>query len=311
MSTSAEIKSTLESLAERQAILSHINSVDQQIAEADKTIDELDKVLAKELKDFEKLQSMSIKGLFYKVLGNKEEQLEKERQEYLKANLQFKEAKESLELLEYERELMVKKVEDVEALKAHLAKLKSKREAEIMASNGEDKAVLVSLLSEMDDGHYLQKEISEAYKAGELAFKSLQTVISHLNQAIKWGQWDMMNNRGHYYDHMKNNAMDQAVQTSYRANQQLRLFQNELADIGMRRTDLELKVGNNGQFMDIFFDNLISDWIIQSKIKNAKASVAATTDKTKMIMASLEHEAKKIEGRLAQLAEQKDQLLSK
>ncbi len=51
----------------------------------------VDNKLEKEYKDIEKLENLSIKGLFYKILGSKEEQIERERQDYLQIVLKQKE----------------------------------------------------------------------------------------------------------------------------------------------------------------------------------------------------------------------------
>ena len=68
--------------AERQ-----MQKVQQQLEFSYRQLEHLAKTLDKEYADVEKLEKMSIKGVFYKVLGDKEAQLEKERQEYLQAVL--------------------------------------------------------------------------------------------------------------------------------------------------------------------------------------------------------------------------------
>ena len=45
--------------------------------------------MRKEFEDIENLEKLGMKALFYKVLGSQEEQLEKERQEYLQASLKY------------------------------------------------------------------------------------------------------------------------------------------------------------------------------------------------------------------------------
>lgn len=310
MSTLDQIKETIEELATLKNVQSHLKSLLDQIKEAEDRLVTLDKAVEKQLKEFEELQQLSIKGLFYKVLGSKEEQLAKERQEYLKLNLEFKEAKESLELLEYEKRVIEKKVGDIEALKARLEALKTKREEEILLNQGPVQTALKKIYEKQDQIDFLHKEIAEAIQAGLRAEEDTRQVLMHLDNAIKWGQWDMMNSKSRYYDHMKHSAVDRAMDTAYRAKQNLRVFQQELSDIDDTDYDLHIDVAESGRFMDIFFDNLISDWIIQNKIKNVKSNVSAVYDKVRLILATLENDVKKLNEDRKSLEVQKDQLLT-
>ena len=310
MSTLEQIKQVIEELASLKNIQSHLKALHDQIKEEETRLLELDKAVDQQLKDFESLQKLSVKGLFYKVLGNKEEQLEKERQEYLKVNLEYKDAKESLELLEYEKGVIEQKVGDIEALKSRLEALKKKREEEILLNPGPVQTALKKLYDQMDQINFLQKEISEAIQAGVRAEQETGQVLSHLNNAIKWGQWDMMNSKSRYYDHMKHSAVDRAMDTAYRAKKSLRVFQQELKDIDDTDYDLHIDVEESGRFMDIFFDNLISDWIVQNKIKNVKSNVSAVHDKVRLILATLENDVNKLNQDRNSIENQKDELLT-
>jgi len=55
----------------------------------------------------------------------------------------------------------------------------------------------------------------------------------------------------------------------------LERFQEELADAGVR-LNLALEIDGFSKFADFFFDGIISDWIVQSKIQNASSVCSAT-----------------------------------
>jgi len=61
--------------------------------------------------------------------------------------------------------------------------------------------------------------------------------------------------------------------------------------------------------MDIFFDNLISDWVIQRKIKNAINNVDSTFDKTRRYVLVIEKEMATLQGNMKSLQERIDDVL--
>ena len=61
------------------------------------------------------------------------------------------------------------------------------------------------------------------------------------------------------------------------------------------QTKLYIKLDGFGRFIHIFFDNLISDWVIQRKIKNALNNVESTFDKTRRYVLVIEKEKSNME----------------
>jgi hypothetical protein len=72
----------------------------------------------------EELEKMSITSVFYKVLGSQDEQLEKERQEYLTVSIKHKETKIDIEILEYEYKIINSKVQEIGGLETKIEQLK-------------------------------------------------------------------------------------------------------------------------------------------------------------------------------------------
>ena len=59
------------------------------------------------------------------------------------------------------------------------------------------------------------------------------------------------------------------------------------------------------RFIDVFFDNLITDWIIQQKIYNALNNSLNTRDKVTRMVKLLESEKPKVDKAIADLNETK------
>ena len=310
MTVQQQIKDTIEQIVALEKVEKHLFESKKSLKQEQDKLKELGKILDKELRDFEKMQELSIKGLFHKILGNKEEQLEIERQEYLKAHLEYKAAEESIHLLEYELSVLVGKTEQLPALAKHLTSLKRSREQEILRLGGEAKTKLLVIFGKMDQTLQYAKEVGEAHLAGEESLRSLDTVLKHLGNALRWANMDMMQGRrNRSYDYHKRSAIDHAMQAANQARRSLDRFAQELSDIKVALGNYDLNIGDWGRFTNLFFDNMITDWIVQNQISNTKNAVSGVADKVRRILQTLAHEQQKINNQMRELELAKDQIL--
>lgn len=309
MTTAEKIKKTIEEIGKMKTALQHQAEVRAELAELENALDKMEYQLDKELEDVEKLESLGVKSIFYKVLGSREEQLEKERQEYLALTMKHKELKQSIKITKYELDIISKKIVGFERLKEDLEGLKKVRYREILQFDEKYKDRLVHINEQKDEINYTLTEMREARSAGIESLKYVQIVSKHLKDAANWGQWDMYKNNRHY-DYMKHTSIDKAMDAAYRAKHFLKIFKNELKDIGMNGNDIVLQVDSFSKFTDIFLDNLISDWIIQRKINNVAASVNGVHDKVSRICQSIERNESELKANHAKLEAEMDQILT-
>ena len=184
------------------------------------------------------------------------------------------------------------------------------REREILQNPSHLRNQLVDIHNQMDQARRYSTELTEAFKAGDIAMKSIINVINHLQNAKKWGNWDQMSKGGGYYDRRKYGAIDRAVNEAYRSKQLLHVFANELDDVGINLGQIDMNIESFGGFLDQLFDNLITDWIVQNKIANALRNSQNTHDRVLRILQTLEADIKKHTDLLAVLQDNKDQLLT-
>lgn len=310
-SIQSEIKEVLEDFTSLSNVKSHVDEIEIQLRDAYKKIKVLDKKVEKELRDIEELEKIGIKSLFHKTLGDKDKQLEKERQEYLEISLKYNEYKKSVELMEFERDLLAKKLNNLDPLKRKLEDLKNQRLTEILrSSNSTIKTELQELLHKTDVSLALNKELEEAILEGEKSIKLISVVSSYLTKAGEWGRWDMYgdNRRAAY---LRKQAIDKARRNLSQAQHQLNLFARELKDLGENNITFNLDLIHFNKFTDFFFDNLISDWIIQQRIKSTLNSIESTKDYAKRILLSLIQEKESNNSRLVELNKSKDSILTK
>ena len=109
---------------------------------------------------------------------------------------------------------------------------------------------------------------------------------------------------------MKHASIDHAKDLSYNAQHMLARFQRDLEQIyGGARLNFNLQMESFSRFTDIFFDNLISDWIVQRKIQNALNNVLNVRDQIVRILQSLSAEITKAEEKASSLEQQRKQII--
>ncbi len=285
-----QIKDTIEEYESLKNVESHILEIDQNLKSSFARLKELEKTLDKELDDIEKLEGISVKSLFYKTLGNKEDQMDKERQEYLAISLKYKEVKQSIELLEFERELLNKKLNSLPKLKDKLESLKKQREEEILNSPQISlRNEFQEIIRKLDISIMLNKELNEAIEEGEKAVKLLTVVISYLKKAGKWGKWERSRKK-RSGDYLKHQTIDKALKSLPKTQHQLNIFTRELKDLGDNKIEFKLDLVQFNKFTDFFFDNLISDWIVQQRIKSTLNNIESTKSHVQKILLNLKQE---------------------
>ncbi len=116
-----------------------------------------------------------------------------------------------------------------------------------------------------------EKERQEAIRAGERALDSLRSAQKHLNSARNWGMYDMFGG-GFISTMIKHSKMDDAKADMEQARYDLRSFSRELQDVE-RNIDLDIETGDFLSFADWFFDGFAADFMMQSRINQARQKV--------------------------------------
>ncbi len=305
-----ELKETLEKFREHDKVNKHLDQLNTRLATEYKNLEKLAKVLDKEQADVDKLEKMSLKGVFYKILGSKEEQLEKERQEYLQVSLKYNELVKGVELLEFEQKILDEKITKFAGIEAKLKKLMSKREKQLKSGNSVRGNKLLSVIQQIEQLQKTNFEIQQAIQAGMASLQVLTEIANYLRTARQWGQWDVVGRRGSMSSYVKHSNIDKARARLAKGQNLLWRFEQELNDV-FDTTDLNLRINveSFNSFIDIFFDNLISDWIIQKRIRNSYNNIVSVHDKVTRIVQNLQTRIGQDEQRLESFEEQRTSIL--
>lgn len=117
----------------------------------------------------------------------------------------------------------------------------------------------------------MRREMNEAIQAGERALSSLRTAQSQLNSARSWGIFDIFGG-GVFSSAIKHSKINDASRYMEDAKRDLLIFQRELKDVNIP-LNLRMEVGSFLSFADFFFDGFIADYLVQSKISEAREQV--------------------------------------
>lgn len=131
----------------------------------------------------------------------------------------------------------------------------------------------------------MRREMKEAMEAGERALSTLRYAQEKLNSAGNWGIFDMFGG-GLFSTIMKRSKMDEAQNLMESAKMDLQRFQKELRDVHIP-FDLKMEVSSFLSFADFFFDGFVADYLVQSKISDAKTQVADAIYKVEQILNEL------------------------
>ena len=134
----------------------------------------------------------------------------------------------------------------------------------------------------------MRREMQEAIIAGERALSSLRSAHEKLNSAGNWGLFDMFGG-GLFSTIMKRSKMSDAQNLMEIAKSDLLRFQRELKDVNIP-LDLRMEVGSFLSFADFLFDGFVADYLVQTKISDAKTQVSDAIYKVERILNELKRQ---------------------
>jgi len=296
-----ELQVAYENMMRKQKIEIHLLNLERRIKAYEKEAARLLRLVDLEEENYHKLEKLNLRALFFKVLGTKEKELEKERQDYLMSFLKYQSSVKNLESLRFEKEVLTKQLSSLhnaeKIFNTKFAKKGNQLEANLSTKNKQKlKAVDLRLLN-----HEARiKELREAVKAGKKAETTLMRLIHDLSNITQWGNSnivrrnDRIRGRGQHSSPTKRRFVNQSKKDAQKANILLEHFETEIQDIQKHfKIDYRNYIKSFEDFLDIFYDNLITDWIVKKNLKNSTFAIQTVHDKVSRIMAMLNKEIDK------------------
>jgi len=303
-----KLKEKIQEAETIRKIKSHTAQLQTRLVEEDKALAVMEQTLAKEQRDVETLEKEGLTTMFHKFLGDREDKLQKERQDYLTAALRYNELYKSVELIRFELNLLTKKVQNLGIVETEIAALIKQREAEIMQYEPAIAAQLTSLHEQVDKLHKFEVEVDEALRAGNDALDKVRKTEYYLNE----GQFPdkQMWGGGSQSRIINRQAVDYARDMAYQSKQALIKLGNEYRDVYPEQPFLvNMELEDFGRFAEFFMNNLITDWIIRQKVGKSLITVRNTRFQVEHFVQQLNQEKFTITKKLEELERQRKEMI--
>ncbi|MBN2028902.1 hypothetical protein JW824_01545 [bacterium] len=255
----------------------------------------LTSVLNKENQDVKKLEGLTITALFHQILGTKEDKLDKERQEVIAAKLKVDSCKNTISSIEREIISFNNKIQTYGNIESEYKALFKEKETKIIQKKDRQMIDLTEKLADLKSDH---KETKEAILAGNDVLNELEKILSSLRSAGNWGTFDLLGG-GLIATAVKHSKIDRAKQSVEHAQYLLHRFHEELSDIQIEpQSDIGIEMGSFTTFADYFFDGLIFDWAVQSKIHRSLENTKAMQKDVNEVIQRLKDKLKTIQNQI-------------
>ena len=291
-----EIEALLKDYTHPDSIYKKIDGTKTMLQNARYELKKLEGIMEKEQLDVEKMSQTSLKTLFYKCLGTHDKQVAKEKEEALAAVLKYESCKKSVDELTDKLSQLTNRHYEMSKVQDKLDALYEEKRRVMASFNMPEYAKIGQLEKEISFIRREIKELKEAITPGNMA---MNEAIELLDSAGDWGTWDLLGG-GLIADMMKHDKIDKAKQAILNAQTYVQRLQVELQDVNMS-LDGSIQITGGAVFADFFFDGLIADWYMQSKISQSRENVVATCGKIRKIVSTLStqlnHKEKDLEAK--------------
>ncbi len=304
MALQDELRQALEENQSMTLALRHFEKLQARLLGSYVELEELEDELQNNYQFIQQLENFTLRGLFLKVLGDEEEQLAQERQAYLEKVLHYRDLKKSIELMEFEEEVLGQKVALADQVRLKLNALIKTRESSLMRTDPGARTRIQRIYDHIDRRERQKAQIQQIINLGYQLTTKLDRMVEYLSGTRNWGKWSKLFSRGNPTN------IDRAQEVFYQAKQLVFQLEEALDEYNDKRTaGNSYTLSLSRELARLYFESLISDWVIQGKIRNALSHVRSIRDRAQLIILSLKRERKGLDREIRALDEEKRALV--
>ncbi|NRB49129.1 MAG: hypothetical protein HRU41_15750 [Saprospiraceae bacterium] len=288
----------------KQKIKTHLQHLHVIIGQKEEELVEVTTLLDQEQEDLDALEGKNIYSIFQYLLGNKQQELEKAKQEYLAAYVKYNALISNLEDLREERAVLEKSYSSLHAIDEQFETL-MKEKMSLLNQGKKLPAGFDKLTEKIANYRSKIRELEQTIKKGISAKKYLHKVMLGLQQIEHWGNVPPLEVPSRI-----DKKVERINKDIYVANNYLQKYEDELSDISdLFQLDYQREVNQLEFFLDQFIDCLITDWIVKHKIHNAFHLVVNIMDKITRLGEMMDYEIDKTKGYIEEENEAKAALV--
>ncbi|AMQ04580.1 hypothetical protein [Sporosarcina psychrophila] len=261
---------------ERNRVKRRLEGAEVKLKDAIIQRDNLHEKLTKEQQDVVKLGKFSFMNKISEWTGKWDEKVEKEISEAADAELHYNEAEKVVTDLEAEAIRLREEIKnpDFDYIEEEWADFLKEKETWIRFNDTIANGTLQKIADDRVRLRSMLREIDEACDAGNKANRALDAALEKLGAAEGLSVWDTFLGGGLLVSALKYSEINSSDDLVHRAQRALRHFETELMDVQNAATE-SFTVNKNDifTFTDLFFDNIFSDWMVHSRITDAKSKL--------------------------------------
>ncbi|GIF77408.1 hypothetical protein [Asanoa siamensis] len=264
-----------------------------------------------EQRDVDKLEGMSLTRVLASLRGARDDLLARERAEADAARYQVADAEARLAMVRREQEATRERLRRLSSAPREYAAVLAEKEQHLRSSGDPRGPRLLALADERGRLTSELRELSEALRAADAADTALAEVQRKVGSAGGWSTYDTFFGGGIVGSAMKHARLDEAAQAAAHADRCLAVLRTELADVpGSGPTAPRLAVDGLTRFVDVWFDNVFTDFAVRERIKQAAANVEQCVALVREVRSGLDQRAEAARARLAAIDVERGALLT-
>lgn len=304
-----ELDALRERMAQRREDQAVLERLRRQEEDCRREVETRAAQLGKEERDVEKLEKLTISSILASLRGSKDEDMDREQAEAYAARLRLQEAERQLAEVREEIVDRQRRIAENKNCEAEYEALLQEKEAELRKTDPALAEKLADLERRELELTARRKELWEAEEAGKQVLFQLNCALGHLEDAEGWGTWDVFGG-GLVSDMMKYSRLDDAQEQLTGVASALRRYRAELEDVA-RAVEFDMKPDDFTQTMDIWFDNIFSDWTVLEHIRQSRDQLLDLKSRILSIQNGLKWDLEKTEAELEALRTERDELVRK
>lgn len=311
MTTKEQIAETLDQIAETKAVIKHYNELLLKEGDLQAEIEDQRAKIDKELSDVMAMENVSVKSLVSKVMGNKEQKLEKEREEYLAATLELKEMEEALDMIAFEKSVLVKKKGKLDQYLQQLDNLKKIRFNEIIKDPSDPNvSKLVDIMEDLDFQNLQMKEIGEAEKVLYQYQTILEEVYKLLREILYWIQQQQNGMQSRRAQNNKYEAINRVIYVYSKLEMLTPKVIKEVYDLEIKYEPKDINIEALRPQRGTFMRSLISDFLQINTVKTTQQQIHLKLSDTQKMVNIIEGIRMDVLNKLKNLESERDEVLT-
>ena len=270
--TKDKIAQTIKKIRDLQIVEKEFTSIEGRKKELNEDLLKLLNFLENKNHEISKLERFSVGGLIKSVFIDKKKTLEQKRDEYYELSQQYEKLKSEISALNYEYDILERKYNDLLRYKQELEALIEKREKELFTEDSSEGLTYRNIIDDINEIETEKQKVLLSISIIDKIISKLTLLSAALREVEGYGHWKSRR-RMRRTNSYKSVAIRNAKQYYLESDLMIKKLEKSLVNIDIENIKVNLKPIEFQGFVNVFFDNFITDIILKKKINDAVDNV--------------------------------------